>query len=63
MAVIKNVENKVECLSLAGLSSLVKCFGAKPEPTKVNHVLTLGYAPGAYVIKHWPLNNIGHNSI
>jgi hypothetical protein len=34
---ITNVDNKLECFSLAGLSSLVECLRVSPEPTKLLH--------------------------
>jgi len=31
--------NKLECLSMVSLSSLVSCLGARPEPTLVEYLL------------------------
>jgi hypothetical protein len=38
MAVIYNVQNKLRCLFLAGLSSLVKCSQEGLEPNRVKHI-------------------------
>ncbi len=35
------VYHKLEYLSLAGLSSLVKCLQVRPDPTKVKHSMVL----------------------
>jgi hypothetical protein len=37
-SVIYGFRNKLECLSLASLFSLVKCLRVRPEPTQVKHL-------------------------
>jgi len=41
IAVMYGFRNKLECLSLASLSSLVWCLRVMPEPTQVKHLQVL----------------------